>query len=242
MEGKLSNISNLLGKPVISVYDGKIEGYIKNILTDKKISKLVWLCVFDDESQEEKLVGFCDIYHHDKDAVMIKNSDNVLLFDTVILEEINPIGYKVFDVEGKSCGKVLDLTFKENYYIEKLMLQSDQYLERKDILNIGDNLILTKGEKAVKISSFKTKTRVLTSIAKEVKVEIQNSNTKPAKTQPKKFLTAGFEFLIGRKVGQNIYADNKQLIAKKNSKITNQIIDTASKNGKLKELTTLSVI
>ena len=30
--------------------------------------------------------------------------------------------------------------------------------------------------------------------------------------------------------------------AKKNSKITNQIIDVASKNGKLKELTTLSVI
>ena len=72
-------------------------------------------------------------------------------------------------------------------------------------------------------------------------VEIMETEQPKQIVVPKKMLTTSFDFLIGRKVGQNLYAENGQLIAKKQSKITNHIIDIASQNGKLKELTTYSV-
>lgn len=244
LEGKLEKISNILGKPIISIYDGMMEGYIKNILVDKKMKKVVYFCIFNDESQEEKLVNSNDIYSISHDSLMIKNNENISLAETIMIEHINPIGFKVFDLNGNFDGKIVDILFDDKFEIEKIFMQEEKILDKKNILNVGNNLIIKNSKKNVKLSSFKPKTKIIGNIeTKDVKVEIQKENkSKNIRTYPKKILTAGYEFLIGRKVGQNIYTDNKQLIAKKQSKITSQIIDVASQNGKLKELTTSSVI
>ena len=149
----------------------------------------------------------------------------------------------MFDTDGNCLGKVNDLAVNNRCEIENLFLQNDELLNIKDIVNIGKNLIIKNGKKTVKIASLKPKSKILPStLNTNIKVSIQeNSKAKTVATMPKKMIV-GSEFLIGRKVGQNIYSDNKQLIIKKQSKITNQIVDIASKNGKLKELTTFSVI
>ena len=240
----MEKISNLVGKPVVSIYEGNIEGYVKGVFVDRELSKITMLSIFDDESQIEKFVNLIDLVTLGDDAVMIKNNQNILLNETFAVEDANPIGFKVFDIEGKYFGKIADVEFDENLTLQSIVLQDKQILNKSNVLKVGKNLIIKSIENKVKISKFKPKTRIFDKKQKNVKVEIQEDSTqkKPTRAYPKKVLTRGYEFLIGRKVGRNIYTENNQLIAKKQSKITSQTIDTASQNGKLKELTTYSVV
>ena len=233
-------ISKLLGKPVISIYNGTLEGYIKNALLDKKMNKLLWLEIFDDDSQEEKLVEAKYVYCLLNDAVMLKNSDGIYVAETTMFEGINPIGCKVYDINGTFAGKITDVTFDERLFVDKILLQDEMTLEKRDILVANGNIAIKKTTENIKISNFKPRTKIFDMNINEQIVEIQNESKASKSPLPKK-IPAGYEFLIGRKVGQNIYADNKQIIVKKQSKITSQIIDVASRNGKLKELTSLSL-
>ena len=58
----MEKLSKLLGKPVINIFDAQLEGYVKNILIDDKFQKALWLEIFDDDNQEEKLVDAKGIY------------------------------------------------------------------------------------------------------------------------------------------------------------------------------------
>ena len=237
----MENTSKLLGKPVINIYDGNLEGYVKNVLVDTNLKKVVWAEIFDDNTQEDIILSFKDIFCLNNDAIMIKNNSNVLIAETVDTSCINPIGYKIYNLDGKYENKVLDIAFDEKYKITKILLDDDKILKHENILKIGNGIIIKKENRHVSISTFKPKSSINTTLQTEQTVEILN-NKKPLSSNPKKLLATGFEFLIGRKVGQNIYSENKQLIIKKQSKITPHIINLASQSGKLKELTTYSII
>lgn len=238
----MENILKLLGKPVISIYDGTLEGFVKNILVDKKLKKILWLEIFDDESQDEKMLDAKSLYSLNNDAIMIKNNEKMYLSNTIDTNCINPIGYKVYGIDGKYESKISDIIFDDKFDITSIVMQNNLTLSKKQILNVGINLIIMT-EKKVQIKNFKPKSKINLDIKNEEKVEsFDYNNTITIKSQPNKILTAGSEFLIGRKVGQNVYSETKQLLIKKNSRITSQIIDIASQNGKLKELTTYSVI
>lgn len=238
----MENILKLLGKPVISIYNGNLQGYVKNVLVDKKFEKILWLEIFDDESQDEKLVDMKSVFSLNNDAVMTKNDENTYIYNTINANCINPIGFKVYCLNGKYDSKIADLFFDEKLKINSILLQNGSTLLTKNIFNIGDNIVI-KSEQNVKLSNFKPKAKIrIENNVVDQKIEAMDSkNVSTIKAHPNKILTAGYEFLIGRKVGQNIYSETKQLLIKKNSKITGQIIDIASQNGKLKELTTYSI-
>lgn len=239
----MENVSQLLGKPVISIYNGNLEGFVKNVLIDKKLKKLLWLEIFDDESQEEKLVSLKNICYLNNDAIMLKNNENIFLMNTLETNCINPIGYKVYELNGKFDDKIIDFVYDKSLNIETVILQNNKQLKIDEILNVGFGIVIKKDNSNVKLYNFKPKTKIITNDdIKEQKVEALERKITMVKQHPNKILTAGYEFLIGRKVGQNIYSENKQLLVKKNTKISNQVIDIASQNGKLKELTTYSVI
>ena len=237
----MEKISKILGKPVISIFDGTVEGYVKNVFADKKLCKVLWLCVFDDESQEEKLVETKNVYSFCEDAVMIKNNAGTYLLGTVDLQEINPIGYKIYQLNGKQKNKIADFEIDERMNITNIFLQDGSTFDKAYILNIGKNTVIEKENKNVSLANFRPKQPNELAIETNQKVEILEEKTE-IKIAPKKIVTTNYDFLIGRKVGQNIYTENGQLIAKKQSRITNQIIDLASQNGKLKELTTFSLV
>lgn len=235
----MEKLSKLLGKPVINIFDAQLEGYVKNILIDDKFQKALWLEIFDDENQEEKLVDAKGIYSIKQDAIMLKNGEKIFLADTVIKKEINPVGYKIYTQTGKYVDKVFDVEFDDKLRVKNIFLKTQNVLDKKMVLSIGKNIIIQKENKNAKISSF-APSKVKTENGSNL-VEIMETEQTKQIVVPKKVLTTSYEFLIGRKVGQNLYAENGQLIAKKQSKITSHIIDIASQNGKLKELTAYSL-
>lgn len=231
----MKTVSNLIGKPILSVYEGRIEGYIRNILFDKKMNKICILQFFDDITQEEKIIEFKNIYHIGQDAIITKNSNCVLL-DTISDDNfVSPINKDVYNTSGEKVGKVIDVFLNEKNEVENLCLQNQNTLSVSEILNVGKNVILQKC-KNVTLSQFKSKAKIIKESGEKIKVEIQQTPITAPKT-PKKLVSGSIDFLIGRKLTKNIYADNGELLAKKQTKINNVILDLICKNGKLKELT-----
>ena len=243
----MKKISELLGKPVISIYNGNIEGYINNVFCNNRLTKIEYLQFFSDENQEEKLSPIKNVYCVGEDAITIKKSEDVFVENTIMNIGINPINFDLYTINGKKLSKISDIEFNDKFAIKGIICQDGQTLSNKQILKLGTNAaIKSEPKNTIKISNFKSKAKILNSDSHQsIKVEIQNELPLIPKSKvsplPKKVVTGGYEFLIGRKVDKNIYTDNKELIIKKQSKITGAIIDAASKNGKLKELTTSSI-
>ena len=238
----MKTLSSLIGKPIISIYNGKIEGYVKNLLFDKKLNKLCYLQFFDDNTQEEKLVQSKSVYKVGQDAIILKNDADIILDTIDISNFINPTNFDVYSLDGNKLGKVNDIAITDNNKIENLILNNQNKLTTNSILNVGENVIILKAEhQKVKITDFKNKSKIVKWLNKDIKVETQNGVTIITPQKPKKMLTNNFNFLLGRKTTKSIYADNGELLVKKQTKITNNVIEIVCKYGKLKDLTANSV-
>lgn len=235
LEDKLYKISSLVGKPVVSIFEGHMVGYVKNVLFDEKLKKINYFEFFDEE-ENEYLVTSKDIYAID-DAIVVKNCNCIMPKDTVDLKEKSPVNFLVFLTNGKKIGKICDVEVDKKLKTLCFEIDNKTELSTNQILNIGKDIAILKTNNMTKLANYKPKNKIITQkIATDNIVTIQNKIT-----TPKKLLTDNYRFLIGRKLDKNIYAQNNQLIAKKQTLITSNIIDIASKNGKLKELTNSSI-
>ena len=76
----MKNLTNFLGKPVISLYEGNLEGYVKNVIFDKSLKKLKYFVLFEDnEFQDEKMLEISKVYNFNNDAIIIKNNSTLEL-------------------------------------------------------------------------------------------------------------------------------------------------------------------
>ena len=151
----------------------------------------------------------------------------------------------IYDQEAKKNadqGTTLNQLIGVGDKVENLVLQDKTKLLINCILNVGDKVVILKERQSkLNISFFKSKANIIKYNKSNIKVEIQNGVTYIKPQKPNKIITNNFEFLIGRKTNKNIYADNGELLVKKQTKINTNIIDVVCRNGKLKELTANSV-
>ena len=233
----MENISKLIGKPVISIFDSTMEGCVKNVYVDKKLSKITYLCLFDDNLDDDKLVDAKSVYNYEGEAIMIKNNSLTYLAKTVNISNSDILGKKVYYSNGIMRGKIADFECDKQLKITKLFLQDGTVFDKSTILTIGNDIIIQK-TKNEKLYDFRPKQINEIPKASNQKVKMLE---KPKKVLPTKLLTDGYGFLIGRKIGQNLYAENGSLLAKKQSTINANLITLASEHGKLKELTSFSI-
>lgn len=177
-----------------------------------------------------------------------------------------PINNDVYTYLGKFVGKINDINIDENYNIAYLSVGQTELALNSIIECGENVVIVQDEEKKVKLSSLKKKRsnivkiemlktkedqKVYTLNSPEPKLlehEIlqENSPLEETKTKSKYdisksptqpiMITTNYEFLIGRKIERNIYSQNRELIAKKNSKITTNTINLARMFGKTREL------
>ena len=184
-------------------------------------------------------------------------------------EKYLPINNNVYTYLGKFIGKVNDIVLDDKYYIKSLIINNEE-ININEIITCGENVVIIqdnvkklniknikrKKKSEVNILNLKTNKEQVVNILNENNNEItENENNEPlfeteetkkvkyvlneCATLPKTFI-ANNELLIGRKLEKNIYSQNKELIAKKNSKITSDTINKAKMFYKLRELTKYS--
>ncbi|GHV03769.1 hypothetical protein FACS1894211_16530 [Clostridia bacterium] len=137
------NLSDLLGKPLISLYEGRLEGVIKNAVFEKPLKKALWLILFDerDETCEEKALAPADVYSIGENAVMIKSGRALKDARTIDFSENNPINRPIYTAGGKLLGTVEDVIFGPKYTAEALIYASGQQMLVKDVLTAGADIV-----------------------------------------------------------------------------------------------------
>lgn len=240
----MNTLTNLLGKTLISLFNSQKEGIIKNAIFDKRLSKLKYLTILneDNDTDFEFVLAIKDIYFIGQDAVIIKNNNVLGPFDSLDLSQFrfNPINNEVFTTKGYKKGIIKDVIFNEKLEINFLKLDSNNILETNTILNCGNNVIVVNDtNKKMNISNFDNK-KPKTKITKHL-VDALNlpSMTSPllevSKNIPKK-ITSQSTFVLGRTLNKNIFSNSQEIIAKKDTIITTKTLENVKKYGKLKEL------
>lgn len=147
-------LSEIISKPVLNLYSGKIEGTVKDAIFDSTFKKIQFLKIFDDD-EEEYLLSTAKIYSVGSSSLVIRNSE-ALLLDTEESKENNPINFEIFSSAGDSLGTLLDIELENNFEVKNLITQ-DGSIPQSNIVNISKIIIVNNTDKKIKFSNFKPK-------------------------------------------------------------------------------------
>ena len=229
-------ISDIISTPVISLYEGEHIGIIYNIMFDYRQKKCNFACILNENDNIPRLIKFKDIFKIGNDCIFIKNLTCLDLetnCEKEMEENTNPINLKVYNLSCEFLGTSHDIIVDDNFRISQIVLNNGKIIERNDILNIGKSPIIVGSD--VSIQKFKP-------VVKSIK--IQNSPKKVmilsdfinSETNTQNKIITDFRFLIGRILSQDVIALNGEMIARKDSIVTKDIVNKASSYGKLVEI------
>ena len=226
----MTKISEVISKPVISLYNCEFVGIVKNILFDKIKKMVKYIIILNEEDDIEYAIKTNGIYKINNDAILIKNNEELELKSNLELESYNfysLINLPAFNIDGEFLGKIKEVEIDEKYKINNMETNKNQILN-KDIKKI-EKVVICSNEK---INFRKFKKRIKFEKPKEnYTVTLQVSKPK----LPSKALI-NENMLLNRVVYNNILDQNNQTIIKANTIINNTIIEIAKKYGKLKDL------
>lgn len=216
----MKNSTEVIGLPIMGVTEGQECGRVMDIVIDpqKKIIRSVILQGKKNEyDYRELLLG--DVIGIGKDYLIIQSVDNAknLNFDEpgMTLKNVKCIGSS-----GDVLGNIKDFTFDEKTgNIQSLNIDKGIQVSGQNILTFSNNLIFvnTEGKEAAAPKPF-----VATPVQKPVESNLQKEQN---------------EFLLGRTVGADIVNEAGKVIVKKDTVITETIINEAEKAGVLIDLT-----
>lgn len=258
------NTTEIISKPVINLYNGNLEGTVKNICFDSNLKKATSLILFNDNDEEESILSISKIYKIGKNAITIKNSEGLLptLFASKV-DYNNQINNVVYNLEGENLGKVTDIVLGNNYKVEKILIGEKEYLPNAIISFNQTNLILNSSGVKYSKESYKPKVipgkpkldlvKILPKLPEKEtndipKIEFDNIELKPKVNYkisenplPQRMITSQ-NYLLGRKLSKTIYGINNEIIAKKDCLITEKILNAAKNHNKLVELAVFSKV
>lgn len=240
----MNKLSELISKPVISLYDGHHEGIVGNILLDCKRKRALYAVIFDSlEDTPERVLPLQKIYSVG-DCVMIKNDKDLELFSNLELSMsafCNPMLSTAYDTSGKKLGQVTDIILDDKYFIEEITLSNGERCKGCNLACFNESTcIVYRDGDTIKVSSFKPKFTMPKITSPTIVRIMDEPEPQRVPTLPNRAI-ANYRLLLNRKVTKNISSLNGEIIIRQNSKINHNIIDIARRHGLLRELTQYSI-
>lgn len=228
-------ISELLEKPILSLYEGELIGNINKIYFDKTRNKIKLFEILNEED-----IAYClspkYIYTIGKHAITIKNKQNLTLAlnENTQSLQILPLNVKVYSLQGEYLGIVKDYSMNEKFELENLIMDNQNLIKISSLASSSSNSVVTYyDDEHVNIKSFRYKIQHKNNDAKvKVLPKLFSSFNKIAPNPSNK----KENFIIGRICTKDIFDNNHNIIIKQNSTITEQILALASSKNKLQDL------
>lgn len=228
----MTKISDLTGKPVITLYEAKEYGIIDCALVDRRLRR-VHYCTLTAEDDDRYIMPAKDIYVV-SDAVIVINDTSIVPLQTVCLEPFIdcPLACDVYTAEGQFAGVLNDIEFNKSGTISRLKI-GEQYYPPINVTKAGELVILKADAKPV----IKKPTAIPDKGCGNVSV-IGDCIEGDAVTN--EWLIDNYYFLLGRHSLKNIYGNNRKLLIKQGVIIDKNVLALARKWHKLAELTLYS--
>lgn len=232
----MEKISDFISKKIISINSGNIIGYVLDVLFSDDIKNIEGFLVVDDESEEVLFLSNDNIKSRREECFVIQDEKYLEIYIASIFN--NPIGKQVYDENGLNLGKVVDVVIDQKQTKKIVTTKCEfpfQYLLKagKDCLIYGK-----KTKKRKKIENFNKKSDFCP------KVEIQGQNNSQIHLSYKTTIplreVANTNSLIGKTITEDILGLNNEIIARKNEKITQKLINKSKLHNKFNQLSYFS--
>lgn len=227
-------ITEIISKPVLCLSCIAAAGTVENAVFDKKLSKIAYLCVFNEKSGETKYLASKNILNAQNNAVTVKST----VFEGYVTPN-SPLKAPLYDCEGTLLGIIEDIAL-DNELKTLYVTCGGKQIKQEEIISFSpefavfaENGIKPRYIKRSRSSCCKdnSKKQQLTDEQTEnIDKEYDNNNDVPIQLNN---IVPPYNYLIGRKATEDIFDKNKNLIIKKNGIITLKTIDTCRKNNRL---------
>lgn len=224
-------ITEIISKPVLCLSDATTAGTVQNAVFDKKLSRITYICVFEEQSGNIKYISASNIISAAKNAVTVKNS---IYFDEVAVN--SPLKAAIYGCEGEFLGVIEDIALTDDLKVLYLKEGGGKIIKPQQVITFSPfaAVYCENGQKPRYIKN----TANPSDTKKQKKTPSEKTNTtkrKDKKEMPICFynIVPPYNYLIGRKTTADIYDNNKKLIIKKSGIITLKTIDLCRKNNML---------
>lgn len=235
----MKSLKEIIHLPIISVFEGKEVGKIKDVVIEPKNGRLEYFLVDDQSMFNVKVVPMSKIMGVGDEALMIETSDLVVdaQKDQKVVDllgkNVAVVNSKIFTKKGKNLGLITEIFIDD----EDGRIIGCEITKDGDKKFISSESIITYG-KEVTIAEHDIHDKLMASIeevlkgskAEEAAWEQNSEDTAEAIERKQK------EYLLGREVVKTIL-DGEVLIAYEGQIVTEEVINAAEEAGKFMELT-----
>lgn len=223
------NLSEIIAKPVYCISDAKVLGTIENAVFDKKLSKIKYFSIFDDDCGDKRFLPVNRIMSIKNNSIIVKNA----AFYENAVNQNSPLRAEIYNYEGSKIGVVTDILINDDFSIKNLQNNNRNTIDNDNVISFSNYavLICNDSEKLKVLKKIKPYKKSVNKITKTENKKIlpqKNNNTIHLRN-----IVPEYNYLIGRKAEINIYSDNKDLLIKQNNYITKNVIDLCRKHNKL---------
>jgi uncharacterized protein YrrD len=258
-------VSEVISKPVYSIYEGIKVGTVVNFLYDNTRKRIQGFFVFDDESDQDLYLTFKNIYKMGSDNLLIRNRNKIEISK---LEKKSVLNLNLISVVGEDAGEIKDVFFDKNFNICSIETKNGVVIPAKNIVNVGQDIVIfDNNEKKINVARMKPINRIMLENIPNIKVSILEEEklatvpiisgnfdqanfieekkiiSQPIKEIATKKLTLPPKILsnpksiIGKYAKEMVCGLNGEVIIKKGQMVTEKIFEKAQKHSKLFELT-----
>ncbi|HKL93851.1 MAG TPA: hypothetical protein VJZ69_01045 [Clostridia bacterium] len=151
----MPNLTAFVLKPLLLLFEAKLESKITGGLLHKKSKKLEYFVLGDEYKQ---VVAPKKIEYSGEDANVLINDLCIKQFADIDCSHytLAPLGQEVFTTDGKLLGTVSDLELDDEFICTALLINKERISTSK-IITFGDNIVLTKGKRSPKIVKYISK-------------------------------------------------------------------------------------
>ncbi|KXG77907.1 PRC-barrel domain-containing protein [Thermotalea metallivorans] len=236
----MKSLKEIINLPIISVFEGKEVGKIKNVVIDPQNGNVEYFLVDDQSMFSVKVVPMSKIMGIGDEALMIETSDLVMdaQKDPKVVDllgkNVSVVNSKIFTKKGKNLGSVAEV-FIDDENGKILGCEIEKEGTRKFI---SSDSVITYG-KEVTIVEHDIHDKLMESIEevfKGRKPDIESESEKVLEDTAEMIEKKQKEYLLGRELIKSIL-DGDRLIAYEGQIVTEELIKAAEEAGKFIELT-----
>ena len=240
----MERVSSLISKKVISVVEGKVCGYVLDLVFDAGLKLFEGCMVADDENEGVFFVRKKDFFSYENDVLMVE-SEASFEYD-IFTSSNNPIGKNVYDERGVFLGVVNEVEISGKN-VKKIITNKCE-IPQKYIQKSGADFMifgLVKNTKKNKnnLPIFKNKEKLNNFEEKMPKITINSqiiNNSQQIIDNNQIRLFANPSILLGKILTNDLFGMNNEIIARKNQIIDKKIIKNAKNHNKLNILSYFS--
>ena len=248
----------ILGLPILSITETVTNGKVRALLVNPSTRKIDFILVEPEEWYlEHMVIPFADVSAIGEDALLINNIQKAVKVSTrpnalsLLTKEIWIVGAKVMTTKGRLVGRITEIAFDEETGelagCEWQALEQDTpagYILPQNVNTFGKEMLVVVDNfqqtlcTLEELSVVKAEFTIIKSSISQVQIDNTLGEQNQDVSEPLNFFEdKQKQYLLGRKLAQDIITDTGEVIAHKDAIVTLEIIEKSIAADRFVELT-----